>query len=157
MIVVGLTLALWSVSGAMQTVMWADQRRVRAPRTPRVRPARLIALAMIVCWSIAVALVFGLLILGPFVSGWIGSGAGQPTAVSWAWWTAQWPILIVGLLAAFATILGSHQTYSPGAGRSSRPAPHGVAIWLVASGGFAIYADGFSPTTRRGAPSPPRS
>ncbi len=145
MIVVGVALALWSVSGAMQTVMWAVNLAYEREDSRGFVRQRLIALAMIVCLMIAVALVFGLLILGPFVSDWIGRGTGQPTAVRWAWWTAQWPILIVGLLAAFAAVLALAPDLTPRRWTFVSPgALVAMAIWLVASGGFALYADGFS-------------
>ena len=145
MIVVGLTLALWSLSGAMQTVMWAMNVAYERPETRGFVRRRLIALAMILCCVVAVGLVFGLLILGPLVSGWIGSGVGEPTVVSWVWWTAQWPILIGGLLATFATILWLAPDAQPSRWTFITPgAVTAVVIWLVASGGFAVYADGFS-------------
>jgi membrane protein len=145
MIVVGVLLALWSVSGAMQTVMWALNVAYERDDSRGFVRQRLVALILILCMMIAVALVFALLIMGPFVSDWIGRGTGEPTVVRWVWWTAQWPILIIGLLAVFAAVLvlapdvtPRHWTFvSPGAVVA-------LVIWLVASAGFAFYADGFS-------------
>ena len=124
MIVLGVALALWSLSGAMQTVMWAMNVAYEREETRGFVRRRLIALAMIFCCVAAVGLVFGLLILGPFVSDWVGRSVGEPTVVNWVWWTAQWPILILGLLAAFATILWlAPDVDSRVAGRSARRAP----------------------------------
>ena len=60
---------------------------------------------MFVLTFVAFALCFGLLILGPHLSGWIGDLTGLESLVSWVWWAAQWPILILGLLVVFATVL----------------------------------------------------
>jgi membrane protein len=145
MIVVGIVLALWSVSGAVQTVMWAMNIAYEQDETRGFVRRRMIALALILCCVIAVALVFGLLILGPLLSDVIGRNVGNQTAVSWVWWTAQWPILILGLLASFATILWLAPDVRPSRWTFITPgAVVTVIIWLLASGGFAIYASNFA-------------
>jgi membrane protein len=95
---------------------------------------------MVVVAVIAFLLVFGLLIVGPKLSGWIGDALGAEAAVHWAWLLGQWPILILGLLVAFGAVLflgpnvdhPSWRFFSVGAGLA-------VGLWLLASGGFAIY------------------
>ena len=93
---------------------------------------------------VAFALVFGLLVLGPVISDWLGSLFGLEDVFGWIWWTAQWPVLVVGLLAAFATVLylgpdvdhPRWQFLTPGAAVA-------VVVWLVASGLFAVYTSTF--------------
>jgi membrane protein len=83
--------------------------------------------------------------MGPALSGWIGDAVGMEAVFKWIWWVAQWPILIVGLLAAFATVLyiGPNvdhprwQFVSPGS-------VFALVIWLLASGAFAVYTAMFS-------------
>ena len=89
---------------------------------------------------VAFALVFGLLILGPKLSGWVGDAVGAESAVRWAWLLGQWPILIFGLLVAFGAVL----FFGPNVGQQrwrflSVGAGLAVGLWLLASGGFAIY------------------
>ena len=101
-LVIGVLLGLWSVTGAMQTLMWGlnvvyDREEMRG----FVRK-RLTALKMVGFAGLGVLLVFGLLVLGPQLINWVGDAVGQHTVVSRLWWTAQWPILIVGVLIAFA-------------------------------------------------------
>jgi membrane protein len=92
----------------------------------------------------AFALAFGLLVLGPHLSGWIGGALNLETVIDWLWWTAQWPVLIVGLLVAFATILylgpdvdhPRWQFLTFGTGLA-------VVVWLIGSGAFAVYASQF--------------
>src|SRR5436305_4968530 len=81
MIVVGFLLALWSLSGAMQTVMWATNMAYERDETRNFAKKRLIALAMIIASVVSFALVFCLLVLGPQMTDWIGSAAGNTTVV----------------------------------------------------------------------------
>jgi membrane protein len=144
MTVVGFVLALWATTSAATTLMGGlttafDRRDGR----PFVRK-RLTALAIVVCLLAAVGLVLGLLVLGPHLERWVGQASGAPTLTAWAWWTAQWPILIGGLLVAFAVVLAigpdaterRWQLVTPGAVVA-------VVVWLVASGGFALFTARF--------------
>ena len=96
------------------------------------------------CLVGAAALVSGLLVLGPYLQRWVGDAVGQPTLTAWAWWTLQWPILVTGLLFAFAVLLyvgpdieqRSWKLITPGAVTA-------MILWLAASGGFALYAARF--------------
>ncbi len=145
MIAIGLVLALWSLSGAMQTVMWATNMAYERDETRNFAKKRLIALAMIIASVVAFALVFCLLVLGPQMTGWIGSAVGNTTVVTWAWWIGQWPILLVGLMTTFAIVLflapnvsqPKWQFISPGA-------LFAVVVWLIASGLFALYTSQFA-------------
>ena len=144
MIVVGSVLALWTVTGAMDTLMWALNSAYEREETRGFLKRRLTALLMILLLLLAFALAFGVLVLGPHVSGWIGDAVGLEALVKWLWWTAQWPLLILWLLLTFATIfyLGPNVDH-----------PHwrfltigtalSVVVWLVASGAFAFYTSQF--------------
>jgi membrane protein len=140
MIVLGGAVALWTASGAANAVMRALNRVHDTGESRGFVRQRLVALTMVLVALIAFALVFGLLILGPKLSGWIGSLVGAEGAVRWAWLLGQWPILVVGLLVAFGAVLFlgpdvQHRRWSflsLGAGLA-------VGLWLAASGGFAIY------------------
>jgi membrane protein len=145
MIGVGILLALWTLSGAVQTVMWALNAAYECEETRGFFKKRLIALALIACVGTSVVLVFLLLILGPHVSTWVGSALGDTAVVSWVWWTAEWPILLIGLLTMFAIVLylapsiglPKWQLITPGA-------VFAVAVWLAASGLFAVYTSNFA-------------
>ncbi len=145
MIVVGSLLAVWTLTGAMTTLMWALNIAFEREEDRGFVQQRLTAIKMLLLVGLAVSLAFGLLVLGPQLSEWVGDAIGEPGLVSWVGWIAEWPILLVGLFGAFAGIL-----YLGPAG----VAAHGhlvsiggivaVAIWLAASGGFALYASQFS-------------
>lgn len=143
-ILVGLVLAVWSLIGAMQTLQWALNVAHDLEETRGLVRGRLSAVAMLACFAVAFVLAFGLLVLGPQASHWIGDATRQPTLVSWIWWTAEWPVLIVVLLLAFGGIYRfgpdmrgcRWRVLSPGSVTA-------VAMWLAASGGFAWYVANF--------------
>jgi membrane protein len=140
MILVGGAVALWTVSGAANAVMRALNRVYDTRETRGFVRQRLIALTMVLVSIVAFALVFGLLVLGPKLSSWVGDLLGAEAAVRWVWLAGQWPILIVGLLVAFATVLFLGPDVQHSRWRFvSVGAALAVALWLLASGGFAIY------------------
>jgi membrane protein len=145
MVVVGSVLALWTVTGAMETLMWALNTAYDREETRGFFKRRLTALVMVVLLLIAFVLAFGLLVLGPHVSGWIGDAVGLEAVVKWLWWTAQWPILVLGLLFVFATVLylGPNVDHRQWQFLSIGTAI-AVVVWLLASGGFAFYVSQFS-------------
>jgi membrane protein len=140
MIVVGSVLALWTLTGSMQTLMWALNSAYDREETRGFVKQRLTALLMVILILVAFVLAFGLLVLGPHLSGWIGSAVNLETLVKWLWWTAQWPILILGLLAVFATVLylGPNVDHPRWSFLTIGTATS-VLVWLLASGGFAIF------------------
>jgi membrane protein len=144
MTIVGSVLALWTLTGSMQTLMWALNSTYDREETRGFVKRRLIALVMVVLMLLSFVLVFGLLVLGPALSGWIGSEVGMESVVRWLWWTAQWPILIVGLLFAFATILYLGPNVEHPRWRFlTAGTVVSVVVWLLASGAFALYVASF--------------
>lgn len=145
MALVGFILALWSTTGAATAFMRALNRAYDREETRGFVRQRIVAVLMVTVMLIAFALVFGLLVLGPVLSGWIGGAIGLETVFGWIWWVAQWPVLIVGLLGAFATVLylGPNveqprwQFITPGA-------VFAVIVWLLVSGLFAVYTATFA-------------
>jgi membrane protein len=144
LVAVGGVLALWSLSGAMQNVMWALNLAYGRDETRGFVRRRIVAGAMAVFALMASALALGLLVLGPHLSRWIGDAVGQKSVVEIVWWAAQWPILIGGLLLAFSVILylGPNVRH-PRWQFVSFGAVFAVVIWLIASGAFAFYASRF--------------
>ena len=144
MTIVGFVLALWTTTGAMTAFMRALNRAYEREETRGFAKQRLLALAMVACTVVAFVLVFGLLVLGPHVSAWIGSAAGAKGLVTALWWALQWPVLIGGLLAAFATLLYLGPNVDHPRWRFLTPgALVAATIWLVASGLFALYTSFF--------------
>ena len=123
LIVVGAAVALWSATGAMNTLMTALNRVYEREETRSFLRRRLTGLLMVALAIVAFGLVLGLLVLGPYLADWIGSATGLESLVAWIWWTAQWPILIAGLFTVFGVMLYlGPNSRAPRGSRSSRPA-----------------------------------
>ena len=101
---IGFVLALWTLTGSMNALMRAINSAYGRRETRGFIRQRLTALAMIACLVLAAALVICFLVLGPVLSGAVGNWLGMQSAIGWIWWTVQWPVLLLGLLTAFATI-----------------------------------------------------
>jgi membrane protein len=106
---------------------------------------RLVAVQLVAAIGLAFLLVAILLIFGPPLERLVAAHAGPVAgAIGWIWWIATWPILVAGLLAAFATLLYlgpdvAHprwQFITPGSVLAA-------VVWLAASGGFAFYTAAF--------------
>jgi membrane protein len=143
-LVIGILLALWSVTGAMQTLMWGLNVVYDREETRGFVKKRLTALKMVGFAALGVLLVFGLLVLGPQLIHWIGDAVGQKEVVSWVWWTAQWPVLIVGVLVAFAGMyfLGPNVEH-PRWRVFTFGAAFAMIVWLALSGLFSFYVSRF--------------
>jgi membrane protein len=143
-LIVGCALALWSLTGAMQNVIWGLNIAYERDETRGFVRKRVTGLTMVVFAGGAVLLVFALLVLGPHMVKWIGDAVGQESLVSWMWWTAQWPILLAGLLVAFAGILylGPNVDH-PRWSFLSFGAVLAIVLFLILSGAFAFYASRF--------------
>ncbi len=140
----GLGLALWSMTNAMGTVMSAlNVAYDRKDRRGFVR-RRLVALAMAVFVGGAAVLAGALLIMGPHLQAWLGSALDARGAVATAWSIAQWPVLVAALLLAFSVVLylgpdvehRRWQLLTPGAVVA-------VAVWLAVSWAFSVYTARF--------------
>ncbi|MBV8479972.1 MAG: YihY/virulence factor BrkB family protein [Actinobacteria bacterium] len=143
--IVGFVLALWSTTGAMTSYMSAINLANGQRDTRKFLRKRLIALKMVAVIGVAFVLVAVLLMFGPPIEHFVASHAGSASgAVGWLWWIAQWPILIGGLLVAFATLLYLGPAEKPPYLRLVTPgAAVAAAIWLAASGAFAFYTSKF--------------
>jgi membrane protein len=145
LIVLGFLLALWTTTGAMNALMRGLNAVYDSEETRGFLKQRTTALGMLFFLLLAFALSFGLLVLGPVIADWLGGLLDLETAFGWIWWTLQWPILLLGLLFAFAWILylGPNVDH-PRWHLLTLGAVVAVVIWLLASGLFALYVGMFS-------------
>ena len=144
--ILGFVIAVWSVTGAMNAYMTALNYAYDRQDKRSFVQKRIVALKMAVVIGVAFLLVAVLLIFGPVIEHAIASRAGSAgIVVSVLWWVAQWPILLVGLLVAFATLLYlgpdvEHRKWvflSPGSLVAA-------LLWIAASGLFAVYTATFA-------------
>jgi len=145
LVAVGLLLALWSTTSAMTAYMVGINIAYgRKDRRGFVR-RRLIALGMVACIAAAVTLTAFFLIFGSIVERQVGDALGISRELAYLWWLAQWPILIGGLLTAFATLLwlGPYRDSHPRWRFLSAGSAVAVLVWLFVSAGLAVYTSSF--------------
>ncbi len=144
LILVGVVLAVWTATSAMGALMRGLNRIHGLKETRTYARRRLIALLMLGWVLLALALMLALLVLGPVLSEWVGDALDAESAVSWIWWIVEWPILLGGLFVTFGAVLYLGPNTEPRRLRLVTPgAVVAITIWLVASGGFAMYVDRF--------------
>ena len=145
MTAIGGVLALWSTTGAMTSYMTALNLAYEQKDKRNFLKKRLVAVEMVAAVGFAFVLVAVLLIFGPTLETLVASHAGGASgAVGWIWWVAGWPILLLGLVAAFSTLLYlgpdvEHRRWhfvTPGSVLAT-------VVWLAVSGLFAVYTSSF--------------
>jgi membrane protein len=149
--IIGFVLAVWAVTGAMNAYMTAldlayDRQKDRRSFVTR----RITALKMAAVLGLAFALVAVLLMFGPVIESAIAGHVGSAgTLVSIAWWVAQWPILLFGLLFAFAALLYLGPDVEHPKWQFLTPGSLVAALlWIAASGLFAVYTATFASYNR---------
>jgi len=145
MTVFGFVLALWSTTGAMNAYMLAINLAYdRKDKRSFIRK-RIVALQMVAAIGFALVLVAVLLIFGPQIEKTIASHLGAAGGVlNVVWWIAQVPILLVGLLAAFATLLHLGPDVEHPKWQFLTPGSFVAAVmWIAISGLFAVYTSMF--------------
>jgi len=144
--IAGFVLAVWAVTGAMNAYMLAVNIAYgRKDRRSFVKK-RIVAVEMAAVMGGAFALVAVLTIFGPVVEHSIASRIGAVGGVlNVAWWILQWPIVLAGLLVAFATLLYLGPDVEQPKWEFLTPGSLVAAVlWIAASGLFAVYTATFA-------------
>ena len=142
----GFVLAVWSVTGAMSAYMLAVNIAFERKDSRSFVKKRIVALKMAVVIGLAFALVAVLTIFGPVVEHAIATRIGSAGGVlDVLWWILQWPILLAGLLVAFATLLYLGPDVEHPKWQFLTPGTLVAALlWIAASGLFAVYTATFA-------------
>ena len=142
--VVGLVLALWTVSGAMQALIRGLNRIHGCEETRSFPRLRATAVGLFGWVLLALVVSFALLVFGTPLAEAFGDRVGAPGLIGGLWWALRWPIVGGALFIAIAGILrrGPAEQRAPVKGQAIGAAV-AVLIWLVASAGFGIYVSRF--------------
>jgi membrane protein len=144
--IIGFVLAVWAVTGAMNSYMTALNLAYDRQDKRSFVKKRVVALQMAIVIGIAFVLVAVLTIFGPVISSWLASHVGAAgTVVHILWWVVQWPVLLAGLLVAFATLLYLGPDVDHRKWEFLTPGSLVAAIlWIAASALFAVYTATFA-------------
>jgi membrane protein len=144
--ILGFVLAVWSVTGAMNAYMLAINIAYGRKDGRSFLKKRIVAVKMAVVIGVAFALVAVLTIFGPVVEHAIATRIGPAGGVlNVLWWILQWPIVLAGLLVAFATLLYLGPDVEQPEWKFLTPGSLVAALlWIAASGLFAVYTATFA-------------
>src|SRR6266446_3374197 len=142
---IGFVLAIWSTTNAMTTYMTAINLAYERKDRRTFVQKRVCALEMVAALGVAFLLNAALLMFGPPLERLVAAHAGGASgAIPWIWWIAQWPILVLGLLVAFAIVLHLGPDADLREWKFLTPgAVVAVIVWIAASAGFAVYSGRF--------------
>jgi membrane protein len=144
--ILGFVIAVWSVTGAMNAYMTALNMAYETKDGRSFVKKRYVGLKMAAVIAFAFVLVAVLLMFGPVIEGAIARHVGSAgMVVSILWWVLQWPILLGGLLVAFAVLLYLGPDVDQPKWEFLTPGSVVAALlWIAASGLFAVYTATFA-------------
>jgi membrane protein len=143
--IAGLAGALWSASGyvaafmrASNTIYDVEEGRPIWKTVPVRIGVTIVMVVLLAVSAVAVVLTGG---LATQVGNLIGIGSSAVTV----WDIAKWPVLLLVVSLMFSILYwAAPNVKQPGFRRLSPGGGFAVAVWVVASGLFALYVAGFS-------------
>jgi membrane protein len=138
--VIGLGVAIWAASGAMRSVIKAVNRAYNQVETRPFWKVRLISIVLVLLTGTTLAALLVLVIFGGPLGRAIASKANLGSEWDVLWGLLRWPLAFAAVLVFFALVyylapnVESHKWRWVTAGSVL-----GSVIWLILSGGFALY------------------
>jgi membrane protein len=143
--IIGIALAVWSASGYVAAFMRASNAIYGVEegrpiwKTAPVRLAVTLAVVVMLIASAGIVLVTGR------VADQVGQALGIGHAAVTAWDIAKWPVLLMIVSLMLALLYWACPNVRQSGFRWITPGGVvGVLIWLIASGGFAVYVANFA-------------
>ncbi len=143
-LIFGLAVALWTASnyvGAFMRASNAIYGREEGRPFWKLRPLQ-VALTLVLV-LMAAMVVLALIVSGPVAKA-VGNAVGLGDTAVTVWNYAKWPVLLVVVMLMLAVLYWSAPNAKPVGFRWVSPGSvTAVALWIVASLGFAIYVANF--------------
>jgi membrane protein len=143
-LIFGLAVALWTASnyvGAFMRASNAIYGREEGRPFWKLRPLQ-VALTLVLV-LMAAMVVLALIVSGPVAKA-VGDAVGLGDTAVTVWNYAKWPVLLVVVMLMLAVLYWSAPNAKPVGFRWVSPGSvMAVAVWIVASLGFAIYVANF--------------
>lgn len=135
----GFLLAIWSASGALNTMISLFNRAYDVDDTRGFVKKRLLAIGLTIGLAVLVIGAFVLFVFGQRIGLWIAEFAGLGEAFTLVWNIIRWPAIVIFMMLALAILYWAgpaiEQTFrwiSPGA-------VFATLLWLLATFGFSLY------------------
>ena len=138
--VVGLFVAVWAASGAMNSVIKSVNRAYDRQETRAFWKVRIYAILLVFASGLTTAALFVLIVFGGPLGEAIADQAGLGSAWTWIWEVLRWPLAFVGVLVFFALVYFLAPNADQRSWKWVTPGSLlGALLWLVLSGLFALY------------------
>ncbi len=138
--VIGLFVAVWAASGAMNSVIKSVNRAYDRVETRPFWKVRIYAILLVFASGFTTAALFLLIVFGGPLGEAIADKANLGSAWSWIWGLLRWPLAFVGVLVFFAIVYFLAPNADQRNWRWVTPGSLlGAVLWLVLSGLFALY------------------
>ncbi|WP_263146246.1 YihY/virulence factor BrkB family protein [Pseudomonas sp. RIT-PI-AD] len=141
---VGIVVALWSASSGIRSIMNALNNAYDVEERRPTWKRFLLSIVYTIGIAVLLLCAAGLMIIGPQVIGWLAGQIGLEDFVVALWTWLRWPVAVVLLMAAVATLY----YVAPDVEQDFRFITPGsilaVVIWIVASLGFGFYVTNFA-------------
>jgi membrane protein len=138
--VVGLFLAVWAASGAMNAVIKAVNRAYDRQETRPFWKVRIYAIVLVVASGVTTAALFLLIVFGGPLGEAIADQARLGSAWNWVWGLLRWPLAFAGILLFFGLVYYLAPNADQRSWKWITPGSLlGGVLWLALSGLFALY------------------
>jgi membrane protein len=144
LLVVGVAGALWTASGYVGAFMRASNKIWEIEEGRPFWKLRPLQIAVTLAMVLMLALVLVAIVLTGPIAGDVGSAIGIGDTAVTIWNLAKWPVLLLVVLTMFAVLYHSAPNVRLPRFRLITPGSLlALALWVVASAGFAFYVANF--------------
>jgi membrane protein len=144
-VIVGILLALWSASGYVAAFMRASNQVYGVEEGRPIWKTAPIRVGVTLIALVLLLLSAGIVLITGRIAEQVGQAVGIGHAAVTAWSIAKWPVLLVIVALLLALLYWAcPNVVSPGLRWITPGGFVAVVIWLLASGGFAVYVANFA-------------
>ncbi|MDI3341207.1 MAG: YihY/virulence factor BrkB family protein [Sphaerobacter sp.] len=135
----GFILALWSASGAVNTMIALFNRAYDVTDTRSFITKRLLSIGLTIGLAVLVIGAFVLAVFGQRLGVWIAELAGLGSEFTVVWDIARWPAVVIFVMLALAIFYWAGPDVDTSIRWLSPGAVVATILWLLATFGFSLY------------------
>ena len=143
--IVGLLVALWSASGYISAFMRATNAIFDVPEGRPIWKTLPVRLGLTIVTGTLLALSVLTIVFTGRLAAMVGRLVGAGSVAVTVWDVAKWPVLVVAISLMIAILYwAAPNAHHPGFRWITPGSLLATLLWLLASGGFALYVANFS-------------